>query len=115
MFLSWLRKLAECVHRNNLRTRRDRQKYRLRKFPRQIWTSLALEELEDRTLLTTYAWTGLGGDSLWNDPNNWGGAGFPNAIGDVANFTGTYSAAQTVVVNQPITVGTIDFGTASNI
>ena len=77
-----------------------------------------LEVLEDRTLLSTFQWTGGSGVN-WNDSGNWNlvsGAGtFPNAQGDVAQFTGSYSAAQAVAVNQAITVGEIDFGTAKDV
>src|SRR5207247_10394027 len=40
---------------------------------------------------------------------------FPNAAGDVAQFTASYSTAQTATINQAITVGEIDFGTSKNI
>src|SRR5262249_31046374 len=82
------------------------------KFFRQMY----FERLEDRTLPSTFQRVGT--SSLnWNDPGNWtGGNGtFPNAQGDVAQFTGSYSAAQTVIVNQAITVGEIDFGSSKNI
>src|SRR5262249_48653008 len=44
-----------------------------------------------------------------------GSGSFPNAIGDVAQFNAGYGAAQTALVNQPITVGEIDFGSSQNI
>ena len=60
-------------------------------------------------------WTGLGANSNWTTAANWSGA-VPTNPGDVAQFTGTYTAAQSVVtINQNITVGEIDFGTTSNI
>jgi autotransporter-associated beta strand protein len=34
---------------------------------------LQLEHLEDRLTLNTHAWTGLGGDGLWSNPDNWNG------------------------------------------
>src|SRR5262249_24374581 len=71
------------------------------------------ELLEDRTLLSTFQWTGATSSS-WNDPSNWGGTGFPNAQGDVAQFTGTITGATAVTVNQAIPVGEIDFNTGSN-
>ena len=91
----------------------EQRSERTRRIPRCIW----LEELEDRTLLSTYRWTGASSPN-WTDPGNWSllsGAGtFPNAVGDIAQFTGT-PTSQIAVVNQAITVGEIDFGTASNI
>ena len=79
----------------------------------RFFRQLRLEYLEDRTVLSTFQWTGASSTN-WSDAGNWAGgpAGtFPNAQGDVAQFTGSYSAAQTVLVNQTITVGEIDFGT----
>src|SRR5262249_14354582 len=62
---------------------------------------------------------GVGPDGSGTTAAKWsllsGAGSFPNAAGDIAQFTGTYSTAQTVVVNQAITVGEIDFATASNI
>ncbi len=78
---------------------------------------LRLEQLEDRTLLSTYQWLGTS-SALWSDPGNWTGgpAGtFPSLAGDVAQFTGSITGSTTVTVNQAITVGEIDFNTASNI
>src|SRR5262245_31041914 len=81
----------------------------------QLW----IEPFEDRTRLSAYQWLGTGGDNNWNNPGNWNllsGAGtFPNAIADIARFTGSYSTAQTVLVNQAITVGEIDFGSSKDI
>src|SRR3954451_19470790 len=77
----------------------------LSKFFRHLW----VEPLEDRTLPSTFQSLGTGANNNWANPNNWSPTGFPNAPGDVAQFTGSYSAAQTVLVNQAITVGEIDF------
>src|SRR5439155_18448492 len=87
--------------------------------PRLSFRHLWLEQLEDRTLPSTFKWVGGAADANWTTAGNWnvvsGAGAFPNAAGDVAQFTGSYSSAQTAVVNQAITVGRIDFATASNI
>ena len=46
----------------------------------------------------------------WTDSANWGGSGFPNALGDVANLSGALVGAQTVSLNAVITVGELNFG-----
>mgnify|MGYP003901464795 CR=1 FL=1 len=54
-----------------------------------------------QTAVNTYSWT---------DSANWGGTGFPNAIGDVANLSGELAGAQTVNLNAVITIGELNFG-----
>ena len=49
----------------------------------------------------------------WTDSANWGGAGFPNAIGDVANLSGALAGAQTVNLNAVITLGELNFGASA--
>src|ERR1022692_3434852 len=102
MFLSWWRNLVKWVHSNDLRTRRDRKKFAARRLPRQLWVNLTLEPLEDRTLLSTSVWLGGGTTTNWTDPTNWQSAIVPQVIGDIAQFKGTYGAAQIVVVNAAI-------------
>src|SRR5689334_2712872 len=84
------------------------------KFFRHVY----VERLEDRTLPSTFQWVG-GSSANWNDAANWkllsGSGTFPNAKGDVAQFTASYSAAQGVTLNQTITVGEIDFGSSKNV
>ena len=46
----------------------------------------------------------------WTDSANWGGSGFPNAIGDIATLGGELAGAQTVNLNAVITVGELNFG-----
>ncbi len=53
--------------------------------------------------------TGAGPYS-WTDSANWGGSGFPNAVGDVATMSGALAGAQTVNLNAVITVGELNFG-----
>jgi len=56
----------------------------------------------------TYTWTGpTAGAANWNNPANWGGAGFPNAIDDVADLTMDITGALTINLGQPITIGTL--------
>ena len=79
-------------------------------------TWLWLELLEDRTLLTTYQWTGLGASGNWTNSANWSpSSAFPNAVGDVAQFVGPITGITSVILNQAITVGEIDFGSATGI
>src|SRR5262245_4418103 len=120
MFLSWWRRLVSWVHRDELQTRRGRRKFAVRRFPKPAWGYLTAEALEDRIAPATFKWTGLSGaGNAWTDPGNWtptsGTGTVPNAPGDVAQFTGTITGQTSVVVNQNITVGEIDFATASNI
>jgi autotransporter-associated beta strand protein len=61
----------------------------------------------------TWNQTGAGPYS-WADSANWGGAGFPNAIGDVANLSGALAGAQTVNLNAVITLGDLNFGATSS-
>ena len=58
----------------------------------------------NQTAATSYNWT---------DSANWGGAGFPNAIGDVANLSGALAGAQTVNLNAIITIGELNFGASA--
>ena len=113
MFLSWCAGPVRYVFWNS-QTRKKERRSQGRRFPRLLF----VEPLEDRTLLSSFRWTGASG-SNWTDAGNWsllsGSGTFPNAADDIARFTGTYGTAQLAVVNQAITVGEIDFGTASNI
>src|SRR5207302_4837421 len=112
MSLPWWRKLTAAVKRSARTLGRQAGGQRGRFFS-QLW----VERLEERIAPATYQW--VGGNSLnWGDAGNWTGGnpgGVPNAQGDVAQFTGSYAAAQLVVLNQAITVGEVDFGTAKNI
>jgi autotransporter-associated beta strand protein len=57
-----------------------------------------------QTAVNTYSWT---------DSANWGGTGFPNAIGDIANLSGALAGAQTVNLNAVITIGELNFGASA--
>ena len=109
----WVRKLASRI---GGKARRRPQGLFPESWRRGI---LFVERLEDRLAPSTFQWTGQGGNSNWTTPGNWqlvSGAGTtPNAIGDVARFTGAIPGGTTVVVDAAITVGEIDFGSASSI
>ncbi|MBM3868228.1 MAG: hypothetical protein FJ384_04775, partial [Verrucomicrobia bacterium] len=49
----------------------------------------------------------------WTDSANWGGSGFPDAIGDIANLSGALDGAQTVNLNAVITIGELNFGASA--
>ena len=66
---------------------------------------------------TTYSWqTTTTGTYDWNlssTPNGWNTTGppwFPNAVGDTANVTADTDGDQTILLNQPITLGTLLLG-----
>src|SRR5437016_4685647 len=114
-FTSSWRKLVKKVRRQagqSLRGSRSMLDPR-RSFP------LAIEQLEDRTLLSTYQWTGANflTDTNWSDSANWtllvGSGTIPNAVGDVAQFTGT-PASSTATVDVAVTLGEIDFASSSS-
>ena len=71
MFLSWWRNFVRWVCRRNLQSRSERRKFVSRRFPRPVLVNLAIEQLEDRTLLTSYQWTGVGTTANWSNPTNW--------------------------------------------
>src|SRR5436309_3194797 len=113
MSLSWWRRLVQSLPTARQKAEAPRRRRLPRKYP---W--LRLEELEDRTLLSTFRWLGTGTAS-WSTPANWvetvnnNASTFPSAAGDIAQFTGTYATPQTATVDVTgVSVGEIDFGTA---
>jgi Bacterial lectin len=79
---------------------------------------LTVERFEDRLTPSTYQWTGGGGDALWTNPGNWTGGpvgNFPGQAGDVAQFVDPQVTSASAVVNVPVTLSEIDFGSAANI
>jgi len=63
-----------------------------------------------RAQAANLSWTQTAANTYsWTDSANWGGTGFPNAIGDVANLSGALEGAQTVNLNAVITIGELIF------
>jgi hypothetical protein len=93
--------------------------FRLRRIPRSTRKPRpTFDLLEDRAVPATYVWTGSAGDSNWVTPGNWkvGGStatSYPQLAGDIAQFTGKYTAAQSVTLSSALAVGEIDFGGTS--
>ncbi|OWK37752.1 beta strand repeat-containing protein [Fimbriiglobus ruber] len=86
-----------------------------RKRVRQIVRRpLGIEALESRLVPTAYTWSQTAaGTFAWNDAANWGGAGFPNAAGDVANVTSALAGNETINLTVPITVGSLTVGSSA--
>ncbi len=64
----------------------------------------------------TYDWTANASPRNWNNSDgqvNWTPAGYPDAIGDVANLVNDITLASTVNLNVPITCGTVNVGDAN--
>ena len=79
---------------------------------------LFLETLEDRVVPSTFKWVGTGANGNWDTAANWmlvtGSGTFPNAVGDLAQFTSTTATQLTATLDIPVTVGEIDFGSSQN-
>jgi autotransporter-associated beta strand protein len=98
-----------------------------RKFVQSIFTKasqrrgksrrsrLFVEDLESRVVPTSYTWNQTAAGAFdWNNPANWTpNTGFPNAAGDVANINAALAGNETINLNIPITVGTINIGASS--
>jgi fibronectin-binding autotransporter adhesin len=61
----------------------------------------------------TWSQTAAAVDYVWTNAANWGGAGSPNAIGDIANLGGALEGAQTVTLSTVITIGELNFGASA--
>ncbi|MBA4015629.1 MAG: hypothetical protein C0483_00425 [Pirellula sp.] len=57
-----------------------------------------------------YTWQVDAPTAGWNVDGNWTTAGFPNALGDVANLTNNITGDQVVSLNQAITLGALNVG-----
>src|SRR5262245_45737226 len=116
MFFSSWRKLVQQVRRQGGKVRRGRRQPAENRKSTWLWC----EQLEERTLLTTFQWTGgiTGTDNNWNSVLNWNvpgsgtGVGFPSAAGDIAQFIGNVQAGN-IKINANVTVGEIDFNSNS--
>lgn len=62
-----------------------------------------------------YTWTPTAGGTAydWNDAGNWGGSGFPNGTGDVANVNSDIDGNQTIRLRQDVTIGRLNIGDAA--
>jgi RHS repeat-associated protein len=76
----------------------DRARGRRRRSRRARWerrqTACAVEQLEDRVLLTAVAWTGAGDGTSWNNAKNWSIQTVPGAGDDV---TINLASSQTII------------------
>jgi autotransporter-associated beta strand protein len=74
-----------------------------------------MELLERRVVPTVYTWTPTGpGPFHWFDPANWTpNTGFPNSPADVANVTSALTSNETINLDIPIHVGTLNVGASS--
>src|SRR5579862_7752368 len=111
MFLSSWRKFVQSVRRQRGAIRRGNQQPAEARKSRWLF----VEELEERTLLTTTAiWAPQGSAPFnWTNNANWQGGVAPVNQGDVAIFQGTITSSPTL--DASITVGEIDFNSPSNV
>ena len=61
-------------------------------------------------MAATGTWTVDAAGNWTGTPANWQGAVIPNAIGDLAIFRNDITAARTVTLNAPITLGGLSIG-----
>lgn len=65
-------------------------------------------------MAVAFTWTPTAAGTFdWNDASSNWTSGFPNAISDTATFSATLTGAQTINLNQAITVGTLSLGGTS--
>src|SRR5437879_6443281 len=58
-------------------------------------------------------WT-LNANGTWSNPANWLGGAIPGAPGDAANFGTNITAARTVTLDAPFTVGSLNFNSTNS-
>ncbi len=118
-FRRWLRQISSILLGSSKRSARKHPRTKLRG---QQVRQLGLEFLEERIAPATYQWIGGGTGATatnWDNAANWKlltgtGATFPNAPGDIAQFTSSAAPQTMATVDVPITVGEIDFGSIQN-
>ena len=77
---------------------------------------LSIEHLEAREVPATFTWSQVEpGAYDWNNAANWGGAGVPNAPGDIVNINSALTGNQVIQLNKSITVGVINLGSTGAI
>src|SRR5438105_4873685 len=117
MAVEWLRKLL------NQRKKTVRPRGGKSPWFQKLHRYMELETLEKRLMPATYRWLGAT-SSNWADNTNWfdsyyAGPGpvgdYPQVDSDIVRFTGTPASTTATVNAAGITVGEIDFDTASNI
>src|SRR5437899_5315518 len=90
-------------------------------IPNAAWALLFLALFESTLMADTVEWSGGGGNTQWENPDNWSGGSVP-ASGDDVSITldGTYTVTVTTEVSiQSLTLGqssgaqTLQLGSAS--
>jgi len=91
-------------------------------LPSTLSVALGLIALPTAAFGQNYTWSGTfnGTAESWNVDASWGGTPnpFPNAVGDVANLTGDFTAAKVINLNADTTIGTLsinDSGTGTDV
>ncbi len=80
----------------------------MKAFARKYITVIALGTVFAASTVRAETWTQTASATYnWNDFANWGGGSFPNATDATANISGDFAGAQTINLNQAITVGSL--------
>lgn len=84
---------------------------------RRLMLLLASLCLPQAVSAATYTWvpTASGTTYDWNNTANWTpSTAFPNAVDDIVNITNNIAGAQTIRLNVPVTVGTLNLGDSTS-
>jgi hypothetical protein len=86
-----------------------------RQLSRLFVAIATLSALGTPAFATSGTWTPTSGTQSWNSNGNWNpNTGFPGtAAGDTANVTSALTAAETINLNQNITLGTLNIGAST--